>query len=185
MGEAEKSYRVNIDIHGLFRAWVKKHRRLVLVAASLAGGGAIVYYGTEALGLVSRVKTKKEKDPARSTILQNEAEDRADTQYICCLPVLDRIIDYMKLLEEDIIGVSYTRFLVYDAVKCVWEQNIFFFLSYPSQQLCFLMYICKGLLRFIGGANCIRKLVAWLLCKFSCSNIYDICRSKKVVRFQC
>lgn len=95
LGAGEKSYRVNINIHGLFRAWVKKHRRLVLVAASLAGGGAIVYYGTEALGLVSQVKTKKEKDPARSTILQKEAEDQADTQYICCLPVLDRFIVYI------------------------------------------------------------------------------------------
>lgn len=88
LGVGENSYRVNINVHGLFRAWVKKHRRLVLVAASLAGG-AIVYYGT---GLVSQVETKEEKDPAQSTMLEKEADDRADTQYICCLPVLDIFI---------------------------------------------------------------------------------------------
>lgn len=63
----------------LLRAWAKKHRRSLLVAAGLVGGGAAVYYGFRYLGLASQAR--KERDVARAALLQREAEERAEAQY--------------------------------------------------------------------------------------------------------
>ena len=64
----------------MLRAWAKKHRRSLLVAAGLVGGGTAVYYGVRYLGLDSQ--SRKEKDSARAAILQKEAEERAEAQYV-------------------------------------------------------------------------------------------------------
>lgn len=66
-------------MHGVLRAWVKKHQRSLLVAAGLVGGGSAVYYGLHYLGLTSQAR--KERDAARAALLHREAEERAEAQY--------------------------------------------------------------------------------------------------------
>lgn len=66
----------------VFRAWTKKHRRALLIAAGLLGGGAAVYYGVRSVGLISQAR--KEKDAAQAALLRKEAEDRAEAQYAQC-----------------------------------------------------------------------------------------------------
>ena len=67
------------SVCGVIRAWAKKHRRSLLIAAGLVGGGTAVYYGIRYLGLDSQ--SRKERDAAQAAILQKEAEDRAEAQY--------------------------------------------------------------------------------------------------------
>jgi len=64
----------------MFRAWVKKHRRSLLVAAGLVGGGTALYYGVRYVGL--DYQSRNERDAARAALLQKEAEDRAEAQYV-------------------------------------------------------------------------------------------------------
>lgn len=66
-------------LYDVLRAWAKKHRRSLLVAAGLVGGGTAVYYGFRYFGLTSQAR--KERDAARAALLQREAEDRAEAQY--------------------------------------------------------------------------------------------------------
>jgi hypothetical protein len=67
-------------VYGVHRLWAKKHRRSLLVAAGLVGGGTALYYGVRYLGLDSQ--SRKERDAARTATLQKEAEDRAEAQYV-------------------------------------------------------------------------------------------------------
>lgn len=62
----------------MLRAWAKKHRRSLLVAAGLVGGGTALYYGFRYLGLTTQAR--KEREAARVALLQREAEDRAEAQ---------------------------------------------------------------------------------------------------------
>lgn len=66
-------------MHAVLRAWVKKHRRSLLIAAGLVGGGTAIYYGVQYLGLDSQ--SRKERDAARVALVQKEAEERAEVQY--------------------------------------------------------------------------------------------------------
>ncbi|XP_024363349.1 peroxisome biogenesis protein 3-2 isoform X2 [Physcomitrium patens] len=77
------------------KAWAKKHRRSLLVAAGLVGGGAAVYYGFRYLGLASQAR--KERDVARAALLQREAEERAEAQLQSHFESIQRISDTTTL----------------------------------------------------------------------------------------
>ncbi|KAG0599112.1 hypothetical protein M758_12G128800 [Ceratodon purpureus] len=77
------------------KAWAKKHRRSLLVAAGLVGGGTAVYYGVRYLGLDSQ--SRKEKDAARAAILHKEAEERAEAQLQSHFESIQRISDSTTL----------------------------------------------------------------------------------------
>lgn len=65
--------------HDQFRAWAKKHRRSLLVAAGVAGAGVGTYYFVSSMK--ARAKAREERDERQSAILRKEAEDRAEAQY--------------------------------------------------------------------------------------------------------
>lgn len=62
----------------MYRAWVKKHRRSLLVATGIVAGGAALYYGVQYYETESELR--KERDAARAALLQKEAEEHAKAQ---------------------------------------------------------------------------------------------------------
>jgi hypothetical protein len=82
-------------VYGVLRAWAKRYRRSLLVGAGLVGGGTALYYGFRYFGLTSEARKERE-----AALLQREAEDRAEAEYVhfsgylfelvgvSCIPVL-------------------------------------------------------------------------------------------------
>jgi hypothetical protein len=64
-------------MYGVLRAWAKRYRRSLLVAAGVVGGGTALYYGFRYFGLTSQARKERE-----AALLQREAEDRAEAQYV-------------------------------------------------------------------------------------------------------
>lgn len=86
---------LHITCHYDLKAWVKKHRRSLLIAAGLVGGGTAIYYGVQYLGLDSQ--SRKERDAARVALVQKEAEERAEVQLQSHFEGIQRISDSTTL----------------------------------------------------------------------------------------
>ncbi|KAG6542463.1 hypothetical protein Mapa_016153 [Marchantia paleacea] len=77
------------------KAWAKKHRRSLLVAAGVAGAGIGTYYFVSSMK--ARAKAREERDERQSAILRKEAEDRAEAQLQSHFESIQRISDSTTL----------------------------------------------------------------------------------------
>lgn len=68
----------HVYIPDLLRAWLKKHKRMLLITAGLIGGGVAVYHGLQSMGLICR---PRRVDNSAQTVVSQEVEDCAGAQY--------------------------------------------------------------------------------------------------------
>lgn len=69
---------LHVYIHDLLRAWLKKHKRTLLITAGVIGGGVAVYHGLQSLGLIYQ---PQRADNSAQTTVSQEVEDCAEAQY--------------------------------------------------------------------------------------------------------
>ncbi|KAL2613402.1 hypothetical protein R1flu_025094 [Riccia fluitans] len=86
---------LHVACYNDLKAWAKKHRRRLLVAAGVVGAGIGTYYFVNSMK--ARAKAREEREERQSAILRKEAEDRAEAQLQSHFESIQRISDSTTL----------------------------------------------------------------------------------------